>query len=167
MTKRDVITLASKILGFVTVVNIAWFIPQAFLTVVFVSEENVEGSALGALLAVAVGIALYGYIAWFLIWRADRIASWLYPEEEPQAAVIGLDKEILLQVALIAIGVFLVSHALTAFPSVVLLIRLRPHYSEANAWAEFLRFVLQFAIGLYLALGTRGIMRAIEYLRTK
>jgi len=167
MTKRDVIALTSKVLGFFTVVSVAWFLADVVSWVEFTSSGNVQGAMLEMWLGVAVSLSLQGLTAWFLIWKADRIGSWLYAEEEPQATVVSLDKEALLQVALIGIGVFLVSRALTGIPEMVFLIRSRTPYDSANAWSACLRVVLEAAIGLYLALGTRGLMRAIEYFRQK
>jgi len=171
MTKRDVVTLASKILGFYTVVYVVSSVPQTISAVAVLSSGNVQGGMLGMWLAIALSLSLYGLIAWFLITRADKVGLWLYPEEEEQVAIVALDRDVLLQVALMAIGVFLIARGLTGLPGTVFLMSRSADYGGSeghrDAWAGLLRVVLQVGIGFYLALGAHGTMRVIEYLRRK
>jgi hypothetical protein len=167
MTKRDVVTLAAKILGVYSAVAFIFFIPQ--MIGLFAFSSSAGGAGFGTWFLIVLDVALYGLIAWYLIARSDVIGSWLYPEDEPQVAVFTLDKDILLQIAIMGIGVYLLARGITEFPGTILSIYWHARYAGpeglVDAWTAVLRVVLEVGVGFYLVVGTRGLMRVIEHLR--
>jgi len=120
---------------------------------------------------IALTLGLYGLIARYLITRADAIACRLYPEEDTQTAIVGLDKDALLAIALIAIGVLCMIRGLTELPggifSVTWYAKYRSPEDLRRSWGGLLSVVLEIGVGFYLVLGKHGIIRAIEYLRSR
>ena len=167
MTKRDVVTLAVKILGVYSAVAFIFYIPQLMGFFGFFTSEG--GPGFWVWFLIVLDITLYGLMAWYLITRADVVGSWVYPEDEPPTAVFTLDKEIALQIAVMGIGVYLLARGVTEFPGAVISISFKARYAGpgglVDAWTVVLRVVLEIGIGLGLTLGPRGLMRVIERLR--
>jgi len=161
MGRKDIIAVACKIFG----------IYMLLQTLDLVSRVTVwhfgfyEGSW-AARIALIFTFVLYAGVSYGLLMRSDAIADILAGREEGKVIGVALDRDSLMQVALVVVGIFLVADFLSFFPSAVGNISLKvPGQAAWYSWSMLVVVLTRLAIGAFLILGSRGLTRALGRLR--
>lgn len=116
-------------------------------------------------------VVLYGILGFELIKSAEFIATHLYApdvEDRMEKNADAFRTETLMQVALSAVGVFLVATAIAEVPALfrtMIWPAARSSMGVGFGPSAFLRIVLLTAMGFYLILGAQGLVAAIQRLR--
>lgn len=169
MTKREIASLACKILSIYALINalgtLQGFV-TTFLMVFRISSSALTTSEMWILLLSAMPFIMQAAFSIFLWLLSDGLAVVMTKDEgDGVKATSGHSLQDLLQLAFASIGVLEIGLAVPFFVR-GLVVCLMPvsrqaSFSRVEGIAFLLSALAQLAIGLYLLFGARGLMRAV------
>ena len=163
MTKRDVLSIALKIIGVVCIVVALTSLPGALFSTATMTEfENYNRALLYYLIGKELALAICAY---FLLAFSTRIARWMIPDD---TAIQGTDnvwsgQEILMLIARI-IGVYFLVRGLSSLGwAITQLMQARSMEISyfPNDKAELVRAIIQVIAAIYLLSGARAMIAFI------
>jgi hypothetical protein len=176
MAKRDIFSIASKILGLymlVRTVESLQFAMTGFAMVIgtpgfsLFNLSRMEGR-FWQLAVSNLPVLFFAAASFCLIVWADEIAKALCAGEESSEIKGALDKDTLQQIALITVGVFVIAHAFSIMTQVVVRMLYLSAYARTMPdffWSDLLSHGVELAIGVYLVLGAKGLVKIINKIR--
>jgi len=186
MTKRDILSIACKILGIyllVRVIESSQFVVMGLQYLIDFLRQRATGVEF-MIAAFLVPFLIYIYAAFYFIKRSDAIAERLCGTNTSGNIQGAIDKDTLQQVLFSAIGVFIIANALTSLIHVFTMLlsqnfsresisqvtQLPPYMFAVKpvdlTW-PIIRFIANSVIGLYLILGSSKLVALIKKLQHK
>jgi hypothetical protein len=176
MAKRDIFSIACKILGLYMLVRTVESFQYAMMGFAVVigapgfslfSLSRMD-SRFWQLAASNLAVLFFAAASFCLIVWADDIAKALCAGEESSEIKGALDKDTLQQIALITAGVFVIAHAFSIITQAVFRMLYVSAYARTMPdffWSDLLSHGVELAIGVYLVLGAKGLVKVISNLR--
>jgi len=172
MTKHQIAVLACRVLGILAIIQALGMLQMVVATAGTVLWGDIAGKDAGLIIiSVMIPFAIhlcFGICLWLF---AERIAPYLAGDGDFNIAETKLVVEDLLTAAFSVIGMWVLVQAVIRFLQYVLnfcLIQLPASsggYMHKQLLVQVVVLVVQFAIGLYLFLGARGLVGILRSLR--
>ena len=164
MTKREVASLALKLSGiYAFIVSVSSFRTMMFM---IASIGDHPGQGLNStLLAAGYGIPLLLllFLGWYLISASERLSRLIFPQDAAEDKISALSSEDMQTIAFSVVGLFLLTKAVPGLCRVILQISDIYHqnlllgYVKGKLVQDLVVRVVQFSLGLYLFLGSKGL----------
>ena len=165
MTRKDILSIAMKILGIYFLVKIIQYLP--FLVSLVQELRSREEWAFSFVTLVQGGFVLVLLAAAVILLKwSDSIAARLTKDYESEPTTMGrwLGKDELLEVAFCVVGVVIFAHALPRIPQLIIRGILREPIFP-GPYGLIAALVAQLGIGLYLTLKAKGLVGLLRKLR--
>lgn len=166
MTRRDILSIALKILGIYFLLQTIRFLPF-FVTIVRELRYGQERPAFLSFAVAQVGVVLVSLVAAIILLKwSDGIAARLTKDYkyEPSAPVRWLGRNELLEVAFTVVGVVIIANVLPRIPQIIADLRYEGSLRE-HAYTSAVAVAVRVVLGFYLALGAKGLASLISKLR--
>jgi len=165
MTRKDILSVAMKILGIYFLVKAIHFAP--FLVTVIQGLQSEKERVFLSFAIAQVGAVLVSFAAAVILLKwSGSIAGRLTKDYESEPTTMGrwLGKDELLEVAFCVVGVVILADALPRIPQLIIRGILRePIFPDPYGLIAAL--VAQLGIGLYLTLKAKGLVGLLRKLR--
>jgi len=170
MAKRDILSVACKILGVYVLLRavgmLPWVVSMMTSAVTFQrSDPAVVLFQFWSLSATGIGLVLLAAVSFCLIKWADLVAGVLCAGEEREAIKEAPGIEAVEEIAFVAVGVFVIADALGMLARTALRIAFLggpDKMSLSRDGGDLIGLGVTLVIGAYLVLGARGLARAID-----
>jgi len=166
MTRRDILSIAVKILGIYFLVQAIRFLPF-LVTIVRELPYGQERSAFISFAVAQVGAVLVSLVVAIILLKwSDGIAARLtkHYKSEPLPSRRWLAKNELLELAFTVVGVVILANALPRIPQIIADLRYEGAFRE-RAYASAVAVAVRVVLGFYLALGAKGLVGLLRKLR--
>jgi hypothetical protein len=175
MTKKDLLSVASKVLGlYLIVVSIDSVIMSISAGVSNFDYYILRQGALRALFEFLrffigfVPLSLYFIVAFVLIIKSDMIAGKLCRDNTGDELEINLEKKDLIDFAFILVGIGSIGHSLLNLVRFISVYANRLYYGaefSKRLWTSFFEFLALFLFGVFLVLGSKRLTDFVENIR--
>ncbi len=161
MTKREILSLASKVIGvFIFGMNLMYI---TFMLGMYNSYERLNlDIVVVALLCETVMIVLIFY----LVFRSDRIAAWLYPREEKAKKAIRWNKQDVYELCIVLLGLWFAIQAIGQVAWIIYNAAAIPGLEDAGyqarAWGGIITPTVKLLLGLFMMLRSKKIVRFVD-----
>jgi hypothetical protein len=174
MTRREIAALCCRI---VALIVLAWALTYLVEVIPALNLALANSGRYGAgpsYFAAVTSLGMLGSIlllfAMGLWWNAEAISQWMGPEDPEPVTGPELSAEALMPVASMGVGLFAITRAAPTFFRLVTSVALTPTTlgdSWNNDWKVALASdALLMAWGVWLVLGSRGLVRIVKWART-
>ena len=186
MTKRDILSIACKILGIYLLVRAIESLQFGVMGLQYLIDFLLQRATGGEFMIVAflVPFLIYIFAAYYFIRRSDAIAERVCGTNTSGIIQGAVDKDILQQALFSAIGVFIIANALTSlihtFTMFLSQIYSKESISQATKIPTYMfeitpvhlmwpiiRFIADSVIGLYLIFGSSKLVALIKKFQHK
>jgi len=167
MTKRDILELAIKIIGIYMVILILNFIHSILISIPWIFERQ-EHNSLLFLISYTISVLIYFIVAYNFIFRADSLANIICKEDKSFGESNNIQKETIQEIAFTVVGIYLIAIALPKITDVIISIILQGRFKNiqyTRGFTYIISSIVQIGIGIYLVLGSKGIVNTIKKLR--
>lgn len=167
MTKREIASLAIKLMGIFILLRSISYAPM-----IFGNAFQVGAGLLATVMYIFMCIIA---LAWgvFIIVFSDRIAKWLIKDDHPIELPGSVRKEDVMVVVFTCIGLYLI---VTAIPSLIVYFsnflmfhKARSGVSYSGGFHDAFRLiapVVQIGLGIWLFAGSRGLVKLWQKIRS-
>jgi hypothetical protein len=175
MTKKDLLSVASKVLGlYLIVVSINSVIMAISAGVSSFDYYILRQGVLRALLEflrfflVFIPLSIYFIGAYILIKKSDMVAGKLCRDNTGDELKINLEKKDLIGFSFILVGIGSIGHSLLNLARFISIYANRLHYGaevSKRLWPSLFEFLVLFLFGLFLIFGSKRLTDFIEKIR--
>ncbi|MHC4881868.1 MAG: hypothetical protein ACYTFX_09545 [Planctomycetota bacterium] len=163
MTKREIASLAIKLMGVFILIRSISSVPVVFYA--WRPSENI--GFLQSVLMLLLSILLI-IIPLVIIRLADRVAVWLIKDDTHTGTIVtSISKDDIMIMAVSCIGLYFI---ITAIPSLVMNLSFYFRLSASSFWQNAFRTLVapavQLGLGVWLFVGSRGIVKLWKKIRS-
>jgi hypothetical protein len=163
MTKREIASLAIKLMGVFVLIRSISSVPVAFYA--WRPSENI--GLLQSVLMLLSSVLLI-VIPLVIICLADRVAAWLIKDDTYTGTIVTpISKDDIMIMAVSCIGLYFI---ITAIPSLIINLSFSFRLSSSPFWQiafrTFLAPSVQIGLGVWLFAGSKGIVKLWKKIRS-
>jgi len=167
MTKRDILELAIKIIGIYIVILILSLI-NTILTFItnLIRMQDINNSLF--IISYTISIIIYFIVAYNFIFRADSLANIICKEDKSLECNSSIQKETIQEIAFIIVGICLIAIAIPKITDAIINIIQQGRFKNiqfTRGFSYIVDSIVQIGIGVFLILGSKGIVNSIKKLR--
>ena len=167
MTKRDILELAIKIIGIYMIILILNFIHSILISIPWIFERR-EHNSLLFLISYTISVLIYFIVAYHFIFRADSLANIICKEDKSLECNSSIQKETIREIAFTIVGIYLIANALPKITDAIINIIQQGRFKNIQfsfGFSHLVSSIVQIGIGIFLVLGSKGIVNTIKKLR--
>ncbi len=177
MTKREIASLAIKLMGVFILLKSIAYVPMAFWATL--STMPSEAEWLFRIFMVMMSVAAAGIpLVWSLliIFLSDKVASWLIKDDNSiENASTTISKGDVMVIAISCIGLYFIVAAAPMFIRVLMNISIFHRHTESpfvgsstvfNIGKQLIAPAVQIALGVWLFVGSKGIAKFWKKIRS-
>ncbi len=172
MTKRDILSVASKVLGLYLIVISLNIVIMSISTGIssfnyYMGQQGVL-KVLLVFLIVFIPLSLYFIIAFILIRKSDIVAEKLCRGDVEKELIINLGKKDLIDFAFVLVGIGSIGLSLLNLVKFLSVFVNKLNYGAEFAkrlWPQFFEFLILLLFGLFLIFGSKRLTDFIEKIR--
>jgi len=167
MTKRDILELAIKIIGIYMVILILNFIHSILISIPWIFERR-EHNSLLFLISYTISVLIYFVVAYYFIFRANSLANIICKEDKPFRESNNIQKETIQEIAFTVVGIYLIANVLPKITQSIITLIQQGRFKNIQfsySFSHLISSIIQIGIGIYLVLGSKGIVNTIKKLR--
>ena len=167
MTKRDILELAIKIIGIYMVILILSLIHMILISMSTLFKMK-ETNNLLFIISYTISSIIYFIVAYNFIFRADSLANIICKEDKSFGESNNIQKETIQEIAFTVVGIYLIANALPKITDVIISIILQGRFKNiqyTRGFTYIISSIVQIGIGIYLVLGSKGLVNTIKKLR--
>jgi len=167
MTKRDILELAIKIIGIYMVILILNFIHSILISIPWIFERQ-EHNSLLFLISYTISVLIYFIVAYNFIFRADSLANIICKEDKSFGESNNIQKETIQEIAFTVVGIYLIANALPKITDAIINIIQQGRFKNiqyTRGFTYIISSIVQIGIGIFLVLGSKGLVNSIKKLR--
>jgi len=167
MTKRDILELAIKIIGVYMIILILNFIHSILISIPWIFERR-EHNILLFIISYTISVLIYFIVAYNFIFRADSLANIICKEDKSLEFNSSIQKETIQEIAFTIVGIYLIAIALPKITDGIINIIYQGRLKNIQFTQGFyyiVNSIVQIGIGIFLVLGSKGIVNTIKKLR--
>lgn len=167
MTKRDILKLAIKIIGIYIIILILNFIHSILISIPWIFERQ-EHNGLLFIISYTISVLIYFIFAYNFIFRADSLANIICKEDKSLECNSSIQKETIQEIAFTIVGIYLVANALPKITDAIINIIQQGRFKNiqfTRGFSYIVDSIVQIGIGIFLVLGSKGIVNTIKKLR--
>jgi len=175
MTKKDILSVASKVLGLYLIVISLNIIIMSISTGVssfdyYMAQQGVIKAFLEFLrvFLVFIPLSLYFIGAYILIKKSDMVAAKLCRDNTGEELKINLEKKDLIDFAFVLVGIGSIGLSLLNLVRFISILSNKLNYGAEftkRLWPQFFEFLILFLFGLFLIFGSKRLTDFIEKVR--
>jgi len=167
MTKRDILELAIKIIGIYMIILILNFIHSILISIPWIFERR-EHNSLLFLISYTISVLIYFIVAYNFIFRADSLANIICKEDKSFGGSNNIQKETIQEIAFTVVGIYLIANALPKITDAIINIIQQGRFKNiqyTRGFTYIISSIVQIGIGIFLVLGSKGLVNSIKKLR--
>jgi len=167
MTKRDILELAIKIIGIYMIILILNFIHSILISIPWIFERQ-EHNSLLFIISYTISVLIYFIVAYNFIFRADSLANIICKEDKSLECNSSIQKEIIQEIAFTIVGIYLIANALPKITDAIINIIQQGRFKNiqfTQGFSYIVDSIVQIGIGIFLVLGSKGLVNSIKKLR--
>ncbi|MDD5258990.1 MAG: hypothetical protein PHD29_03420 [bacterium] len=164
MTKKDILTLACKILGLYLLIILLFQIEGLLLSISSLFLTKGQRLEIYQSIIILVPFIIYTCLAIFLIKKSNIVANKLNLHDDKIITNINITKDELQESAYNIIGIVLIANAIIGIPKQA--IRFGDRFTTV-IYTGIIITLIQIVIGIYLVLGSKGLVKLITKLKDR
>ena len=153
MTKRETASFIIRLIGIYIVLRFIAYFPSVLAPFIYM-KSNPSGFFLALIWAI-VGLA-YPAFCLLVIFKSDKVASWLVPEDKPLTAGINIDKNDIMAIGFAIVGLLVIVSVIPRFAQMATMYSLSKNaqeYQTERYLFQLKAIIVSSLVGLVLGLG--------------